>query len=139
MTYTIKEVAAKVGLSIYTLRYYDKAGLLPFVLRDEKGYRVFTDSDLNLLHTICCLKDTGMKIDDIRQYIDYVMAGADTVAQRSELLTAQRQKVLAQQKQLAASLQEIDYKLRIYNSPQAAEIIELEQDYVAQEKASVAK
>lgn len=80
-----------------------------------------------------------MKIDDIRQYIDYVMAGADTVAQRSELLTAQRQKVLAQQKQLAASLQEIDYKLRIYNSPQAAEIIELEQAYVAQEKASVAK
>lgn len=44
--YTIKEVSEKTGLSIYTLRYYDKEGLLPFVERSESGIRQFTDADL---------------------------------------------------------------------------------------------
>ena len=65
MSYSIKEVSQKVGLSIYTLRFYDKQGLLPFVARNDAGYREFTDGDLNLIHTICCLKETGMKISDI--------------------------------------------------------------------------
>lgn len=65
MTYTIKEVADKVGLSAYTLRFYDKQGLLPFVSRNESGYRAFTDGDLHLLHTIICLKNTGMAISAI--------------------------------------------------------------------------
>ena len=65
MTYSIKEVAEKTNLSIYTLRFYDKQGLLPFVSRNASGYRTFTEGDLHLLKTICCLKETGMKIADI--------------------------------------------------------------------------
>lgn len=107
MTYTIKEVAQKFDLSIYTLRFYDKQGLLPFVQRNEAGYRVFTDTDLSLIKTICCLKDTDMKIRDIRQYIDYVMAGPSTIKQREQLLTKQRNKVLAKQQQLTENLNKI--------------------------------
>ncbi|EGP8367258.1 MerR family DNA-binding transcriptional regulator, partial [Listeria monocytogenes] len=54
MTYSIKEVSKIFNLSIYTLRYYDKQGLLPFVSKNQSGYREFTESDLNLIHTICC-------------------------------------------------------------------------------------
>lgn len=82
MTYTIKEAAEQSGLSVYTLRFYDKAGLLPFVARNPAGYRVFTDGDLNLLHTIQCLKNTGMKINDIRTYITLVMQGVGSVDSR---------------------------------------------------------
>lgn len=140
MTYSIKEVAAKFNLSIYTLRFYDKAGLLPFVLRNAAGYREFTDTDLNLIHTICCLKDTGMKISDIKQYIDYVMAGPSTIDARRVLLARHRAAVVAKQQQLAANLHEIDYKLDIYNSPEAVKIINAEQEYVRQEKlAATAK
>ncbi|KRM56352.1 MerR family transcriptional regulator [Lacticaseibacillus sharpeae] len=140
MTYSIKEVAAKFNLSIYTLRFYDKAGLLPFVLRNAAGYREFTDTDLNLIHTICCLKDTGMKISDIKQYIDYVMAGPTTIDARRALLARHRAAVVAKQQQLAANLHEIDYKLDIYNSPEAVKIINAEQEYVRQEKlAATAK
>lgn len=92
MTYTIKEVSEKVGLSIYTLRYYDKEGLLPFVARNEAGYREFTDGDLNIIHTICCLKNTGMKISKIRQYIGDVMAGPDSIEDRQQLLHDHREK-----------------------------------------------
>ncbi|AVK99560.1 MerR family transcriptional regulator [Pediococcus inopinatus] len=134
MTYTIKEVAQKTGLSIYTLRFYDKQGLLPFVMRNEAGYRTFTESDLSIIHTICCLKNTDMKISDIRKYIEYVMAGSVTIDKRAKLLSAQRQKVLDKQKQLAESLQEIDYKLGIYESPEGPEMINQARAYVKNEK-----
>ena len=52
MTYSIKQVSQITGLSIYTIRYYDKQGLLPFVKRDSSGYRAFTDADMSLIHTI---------------------------------------------------------------------------------------
>ncbi|MFC6170809.1 MerR family transcriptional regulator [Loigolactobacillus jiayinensis] len=136
MTYTIKEVAAKTKLSIYTLRFYDKQGLLPFVARNSSGYRAFTDGDLNLLHTICCLKETGMKIKDIRQYIDYVMLGPASVVQRRELLENHRRAVVAQQAKIAESLAEIDYKLNIYTTPEAQKILAMEQAFAGAEKVA---
>jgi DNA-binding transcriptional MerR regulator len=101
MRYSIKQVAAKTGLSAYTLRFYDKAGLLPFVARDASDYRAFTEGDLLLLKTICCLKDTGMAIADIRQYINLVMAGPKTAKQRATMLQQHRATVVAKQKALA--------------------------------------
>lgn len=46
MTYTTAKAAEKIGISAYTLRFYDKEGLLPNVGRDEYGNRRFTDKDL---------------------------------------------------------------------------------------------
>lgn len=132
MTYTIKEVADKVGLSAYTLRFYDKQGLLPFVSRNESGYRAFTDGDLHLLHTIICVKNTGMAISAIRQYISYVMAGPQSIAQRRELLTTHRNAILAQQAQIMKNLKEVDYKLNLYSDPHARELV---QEEIAQAKS----
>lgn len=134
MTYTIKEVSEKVGLSIYTLRYYDKEGLLPFVARNEAGYREFTDGDLNIIHTICCLKNTGMKISKIRQYIGDVMAGPDSIEDRQQLLHDHREKILEQQRILSENLKEIDYKLDIYDAPNAGDIISRELQFAEAEK-----
>lgn len=134
MTYTIKEVSEKTEISIYTLRFYDKQGLLPFVARNASGYRAFTDGDLSLIHTISCLKNTGMKIKDIRQYIDYVMQGPATIKQRETLLLAHREMVEEQQRKIAENLQEIDYKLNIYQSPDAVATITKEQKFVQAEK-----
>ena len=46
MGYSIGQVAKKTGLSVHTLRYYEKEGLLPFVRKNSSGLRVFSDSDL---------------------------------------------------------------------------------------------
>jgi len=134
MTYTIKDVSEKTGLSIYTLRFYDKQGLLPFVARNSSGYRAFTDGDLSLIHTINCLKNTGMKIKAIRQYIDYVMQGPATIKQREAMLLAHRKTVEAEQRKIAENLQEIDYKLNVYRSPDAVATVTKEQQFVQQEK-----
>jgi len=132
LTYTIKEVAGKVGLPAYTLRFYDKQGLLPFVSRNQSGYRAFTEGDLHLLHTIICLKNTGMPISHIRQYIDYVMQGPQSIEQRRQLLNTHRVAILAQQAQIMANLKEIDFKLDMYSDPAASELVNEE---LAQAKA----
>ncbi|WP_461242893.1 MerR family transcriptional regulator [Secundilactobacillus muriivasis] len=134
MTYSIKQVAEKTGLSIYTLRFYDKQGLLPFVARNRSGYRAFTDGDLNLLKTICCLKETGMKISDIRLYVNDVMAGPTSIPHRKQLLQQHRQQVVEHQRQLAANLAELDEKLATYEDPAAVQIISQKQAFAIAEK-----
>ncbi|WP_207463032.1 MULTISPECIES: MerR family transcriptional regulator [Enterococcus] len=56
LSYTISQVSEKIGVSAYTLRYYDKEGLLPFVKRTSSGRRIFEDSDLEFIAVIYCLK-----------------------------------------------------------------------------------
>ncbi|ANZ69708.1 MerR family transcriptional regulator [Pediococcus claussenii] len=136
-TYSVKRVAEIFGLSVSALHFYDKKGLLPFVSKNEMGYRIFTDSDLNFIHTICCLKDTGMKIDNIRSYIEFCMEGPTTINKRRQLLEEHRRKIEEQQRVLAERKQEVDEKLSIYRSKDAAEIINHEINYVSAEKSSV--
>lgn len=135
MTYTIKDVARITNLSIFTIRFYDKEGLLPFVSRNKSGIRVFTESDLNQIMTICCLKNTGMQIKDIKKYIEYCMEGAGTVDARRELFTEHRNEIIKQINALNENLKLIDSKLEIYNSPNAAEIIQELRRIVEDEKS----
>ncbi|WP_251865678.1 MerR family transcriptional regulator [Enterococcus malodoratus] len=136
-TYTIKEVAEKFDLTISTIRFYDKKGLLPFVAKNDSGYREFTESDLNFIHTICCLKNTGMPIHNIKQYIEYCMDGSKTIPQRKALLQTHKEEVLRQQAQLMENLKEIGIKIDRYNSPKAKEIIDAQVAFVKKEKAEL--
>jgi DNA-binding transcriptional MerR regulator len=62
MGYSITEAAEKIHLSTYTLRYYDKMGLLPFVERNELGNGDFKEKNLEWLKLIRCLKNSNMPI-----------------------------------------------------------------------------
>jgi DNA-binding transcriptional MerR regulator len=121
MIYSIKEVANKFGLSIHTLRYYDKEGLMPFIERDKSGNRVFTEKDLNWVAMVCCLKDTGMSIKDIKQYADWCTRGMQTIDERKAMLTAHRQEVMKQIEDLKKNIELIDSKITIYDNPELAE------------------
>jgi DNA-binding transcriptional MerR regulator len=70
MTYTISQVAKKLNVTIYTIRYYDKEGLFPFLDRTASGNRIFKEQDIEWIDLICCLKSTGMQIKDIRTLIE---------------------------------------------------------------------
>jgi len=114
MNYTINEVADKFSLSTHTLRYYDKEGLLPFVLRNKSGNRVFSELDLQWIALICCLKNTGMPIKAMKQYSDWCTQGDRTIDNRKEMLAAHRIQVLQQMEDLRTNLALIDAKLAIY-------------------------
>ncbi|MDH6363049.1 DNA-binding transcriptional MerR regulator [Enterococcus sp. PF1-24] len=134
MSYTISEVAELFDISAYTIRYYEKEGLLPFVTRNKAGNREFTDSDINIFKTICCLKDTGMQIKEIRTYINLVMEGSKTVTERKALLLTHRQAVVSQIKSLEDNLTQIDEKIEVYQSPNATEIINKQIKWMSLEK-----
>ena len=125
MTYTIGEVAKKLGVATSTLRFYDKEGLLPFVSRSEGGVRVFREEDLNWLSTIQCLKCTGMSIQEIRRYIDLSLQGDETIGERMELIDRRRAAVQDQIAQLQKTLRTLDYKHWYYETALAAGTVDV--------------
>lgn len=121
MAYSISTVAEKTGISVYTLRYYDKMGLTPFVQRDENsGRREFTDSDLNFLSVISCLKGTSMPLEEIRSFVQCCMDGDSTLDTRLKLFEKQKQVVIDQIGESLRNLQKIDHKIKYYQIAMAA-------------------
>jgi DNA-binding transcriptional MerR regulator len=114
MSYTISQVAEITGISAYTLRYYDKLGMLPFVDRDSAGNRAFKEDDFHFLNMITCLKETGMPLAEIRQFIDWCMSGDTTLEERREMFTKQVQAVEQQIADLQKNLRKLAYKQVYY-------------------------
>lgn len=119
MSYTISEAAEKTGLPPSTIRFYDKEGLLPNIKR-KNGIRVFEDMDLRLMGLLTCLKNTGMPIKRIRDYVELTSKGDETLQERYEIIKAQRQFVLDQIEQLQYYLEELDFKDWYYNKALSA-------------------
>ncbi len=120
MIYTIGEMAKMLRVAPSTLRYYDKEGLLPFVERSGSGMRMFKEADFEWLFIIDCLKKTGMSIKDIRDFIEMVMKGDETIGERLELFQKQRKAVEEQISQLQATLDILNYKCWYYETAKKA-------------------
>ncbi len=114
MSYTIAQTAAKTGISIFTLRYYDKEGLLPYVKRDEKENRIFTEEDMKWLSFILCLKNTGMSLKEIRDYIKLCEEGDSTLKQRLMIFHQQKETVNQRIAEMEEYKKMIDYKIGFY-------------------------
>jgi DNA-binding transcriptional MerR regulator len=114
--YSINEVAAICDVTAHTLRFYDKEGLLPFVGRNGAGNRIFSDGDLLLVKVICCLKNTGMPIKDIKKYIELIMDGDATRGTRRSMMIEHRKEVLRQMDELKKNLNIIDLKVAMYDT-----------------------
>ncbi|AGK95798.1 MerR family transcriptional regulator [Clostridium pasteurianum] len=115
MEYTIKQVAERVDLTEYTLRYYEKEGLLPSIERDEHGIRQFKENDIEWIRLICCLRDTGMSISKIKDYVDLSIEGDSTIELRRQIIL--NQKMVTEQKieGMNKNLDMINKKLKHYN------------------------
>lgn len=115
MGYSIAEVAEKTNLTAHTLRYYEKEGLLPFVDRSDSGNRDFKEKDLEWLELICCLKNTGMPIKKIKEYIRLCLKGDDTLDVRREIFIKHREDVINQMAELQKNLDKINCKINFYD------------------------
>jgi DNA-binding transcriptional MerR regulator len=114
MSYTINQIAAKLGLSTSTLRYYDKEGLLPTLKRTETGIRIFGETDLQWLELICCLKNSGMSIAEIKHFMNLCLQKEDTFEERKEVLEKHKKLILEQMEVLQNSLCIVNYKIDHY-------------------------
>ncbi|MBB6634124.1 MerR family transcriptional regulator [Cohnella thailandensis] len=113
---TIGEAAARWNIPESTIRYYEKKGLLPFIERDEAGRRLFSERQMALFEIILCLKNTQMPIGDIKQYMDWVAQGDDTVDLRLEMMKKHKQAVQAHIDSMTESLAGIDVKIDRYTN-----------------------
>ena len=111
--YTIGQVAEMFGLPASTLRYYDKQGLFPGLER-ASGIRRFSDTELEALRVIECLKKAGMEIKDIRQFMDWCVEGPATYPQRKALFEAQRVRMEAELEHMNRTLDMLKFKCWYY-------------------------
>jgi DNA-binding transcriptional MerR regulator len=115
-TYTIGEVGKELNLSVYTLRYYDKEGLMPFVERTASGTRLFKESDMAALKVIECLKSTGMPIKEIKHFIDWCSEGDSTLQDRYNMFLERKATVEAKMKELQETIEIIEHKCTYYKT-----------------------
>ncbi len=113
---TIAEVSELTGISTYTLRYYDKEGLLPNINRTESGIRNFNNNDMEILYIISCLKKSGMNIKKIKEFIDLCIIGDSTLNQRLEILIEQKKCIERQKKEIDKYMDKIDKKIECYTN-----------------------
>ena len=116
MTYTISQVAEMTGISPYTLRYYDNEGLLPFLEKDKNGNRIFRESDLEALSLISCMKETGMSIKDLKNFMQLCTKGDSSLNERLEIVKAHKLKVEEQLARIRKHMEKIDYKIWYYST-----------------------
>jgi DNA-binding transcriptional MerR regulator len=82
----IREFAEHTGLTAHTLRYYERAGLMGDVARDENGHRVYGPQDSQWVSFLHHLRETGMSIREMERYCALRAEGESTLAQRLALL-----------------------------------------------------
>lgn len=112
--YTIGQVAEMFNLPISTLRYYDKEGLFPNMERSS-GIRQFSESEIDALYVIECLKKTGMGIKDIKQFMDWCAEGPSTYTKRKKLFEDRKKALEEQLQELEKNMAMIKFKCWYYD------------------------
>jgi len=108
---TIAEVSRKYAISADTLRYYERIGLIPAVNRSPSGIRDYTEEDCRWVEFIKCLRSAGLPIEALHEYVALFQQGDATIAARKELLTGQRELLIAKMKEMQNSLDRLNYKI----------------------------
>lgn len=111
---SVSEVAARLGISTETLRYYERHHVLPPPRRDSGGRRVYRDDDVHLIEVLLHLRDTGMPLARIAEFTRLVARDPDGVPERLALLQDHRTHVTRTIEQLAHALAVIDQKIADY-------------------------
>lgn len=112
--YTIGQVSEMFDLPISTLRYYDKEGFFPNLVR-KGNIRYFSNNEIEALRLIECLKKSGLGIKEINQFFMWVNQGSETYKNRKELFEARKLAVEAEIKNLQKTLSLLEFKCWYYS------------------------
>ncbi|EAD8869559.1 MerR family transcriptional regulator [Listeria monocytogenes] len=114
----IKQAADMFGLTVDTLRYYERVGVIPPVHRNESGYRDYKASDLNWVYLVKNLRNAGLSVESLIEFATLAqLRGTQNVE------AAQKQVLVDQLKELDEKLAEMKkvrellvYKIDSYDS-----------------------
>ena len=111
----MKEACAQTGLSYETLKFYCNQGLVPNVRRDEQNRRVFSESDIAWIRSLECLKNCGMGIREMQEYISLCLEGQSSIPRRKEILERKRRELEQELSRIRESIAYIDRKQNFYD------------------------
>ena len=111
---TIAEVSKKFDLSQDTLRYYERIGLIPSVNRNKSGIRDYTEEDCKWIEFIKCMRNAGLPIEVLIEYVTLFQQGDATIGARKVLLTEQRKQLVAKMEDIKKTLERLNYKIGSY-------------------------
>ena len=111
---TIAEVSKKVNLSADTLRYYERIGLIPEVNRTESGMRNYTEEDLGWIEFSKCMRNAGISIEALIEYIKLYKKGDVTLEARKQLLISQKDVIKERLEEIQNTFDRINYKIKNY-------------------------
>lgn len=116
---SIQEVATRTGISIDTLRYYERIGLMDAISRAPNGHRRYTEADLAWIHLLKCLRTTSMPIVEMQKFAELARQGDTTIPERCQLLEAHRETLLLQLQNIYQTLQAVEDKIRYYREQES--------------------
>lgn len=114
--YAIGDVTEMTGISAFTLRYYDKCGFFPNLMRDRRGVRSFSDADIAQLRLIDALRRSGLSIEGIQYFVRLQNAKRDTTDELQAILDKQRTVLEYQAEEVARGLGVLDSSIQALSS-----------------------
>lgn len=112
---TVKDVAKKFNISEHAVRYYSDENLIPNLKRDKNNNRIFDEETLNWIQGIICLRNCGMSIKSIKEYVNLCLIGDSTVKERKNIILEQKKLIDEEIKKLNQSTIFLNHKLEIYD------------------------
>lgn len=112
---TIAEVSKKYDITPDTLRYYERIGLLTNIPRNQNGIRNYDDNSCRRIEFVKCMRNAGVEIEILIEYMNLFDKGKSTVEARRSLLEEQREKLLEKQKNINDTIDRLNYKIKLYD------------------------
>ena len=119
----IAEVSKRYGISADTLRYYERIGILQGIPRNASGIRDYNEANCKTVEFGKCMRDAGMSLEALTEYMDLFYRGDETMERRKAILQSQREDIRRRIVELEDALGRLDYKIDHYE-----DIMEHERD-----------
>ena len=111
---TIGEVSKKYDISVDTLRYYEKAGIIPFITKNESGLREYSEEACRWVLLAKCMRAAGMPVSTLAKYVELFQMGDKTLFERQQLLIDTKAELEEKKAVLQAAIDRLDMKLGYY-------------------------
>lgn len=113
--YTMLQACRETDMTYEALKFYCNEGLIPNVKRDKNNRRVFDSRDVAWIKSLTCLKNCGMSIQEMKDYLELCLQGETTIPRRKEILAVKRRELLERIAQLEESVRYVDEKQQFYD------------------------
>ncbi len=115
MLYTMLQTCKETGMTYQALKFYCNEGLVPNVKRDKNNRRVFDERDIAWINSLTCLKNCGMSIQEMKDYLALCLQGEGTIPQRKVMLAQKQEALRETMREVQESIAYIDWKQNFYD------------------------